>query len=385
MDEAAPESSPASSGVRRSSLRRVLVANAGSSSIKLALVEGGRALERVDLPVSGHDDVGEPVERVLNDWAPVDAMAHRIVHGGTELAGSSRIDPAVLSQLQAAAEFAPLHARHALRAVQRLLGLHPDLPQVACLDSAFHAGLPAAAAVYALPRDWRDRWGIRRLGFHGFSHAYAARRASEVLGVPLQELRTVTCHLGAGASLAAVNAGRSVDTTMGFTPNEGLVMATRSGSVDPGALLWLVGRAGLGPAEVEHALEHESGLVGMAGTGDMREVLDRAAAGEGSAVTALDVYLHRLRGAIASMAAAMGGLDAVVFTGGVGERSPEIRRGACDGLEFLGVGLDPSKDGAGREDADLTAAEARVSVLRIAAREDLELAREARRVLERGS
>lgn len=353
--------------------------------MKLALVEGGRALESIDLLVPDHGDVGEPIESALEEWAPVDAVAHRIVHGGTELVGSRRIDAAVLSQLQAAAELAPLHARHALDAVQRLLGLHPELPQVACLDSAFHAGLPAAAAVYPLPRDWRERLGVRRLGFHGFSHAYAARRASELLGVPLEELRTVTCHLGAGASLAAVNAGRSVDTTMGFTPNEGLVMATRSGSVDPGALLWLVGRAGLGPAEVERALEHESGLMGLAGTGDMREVLERAAAGDGRATTALEVYLHRLRGSIAAMAAAMGGLDALVFTGGVGERSPEIRRGACDELGFLGVGLDPSRDGAGRDDADLTAADARVSVLRIAAREDLELAREARRVLERES
>jgi len=377
MDEESREPALSGSGI--------LVVNAGSSTIKLALVEEGRAVQAVELPVPADEGFREAIEAAVDGWAAPQAVAHRIVHPGAGLAVSSRLDPSVRSQLQGGAELAPLHTGLALRAIDCLLDLHPEVPQVACLDSAFHSTLPAAASVYPLPREWRQRFGVRRLGFHGFSHAHASRRASEMLGRPLERLRTVTCHLGAGASLAAVSAGRSVDTTMGFTPNEGLVMATRSGSVDPGALLWLVQRGGLPAREVELALERESGLTGLAGTADMREVLERSAAGDGPASTALGVYLHRLRGSIAAMAAAMGGLDALVFTGGVGERSPEIRRGACEGLGFLGVLLDPLKDGPGSGDAELGADGAEVAVLRVAAREDLELAREARRVLSRGA
>ena len=219
--------------------------------------------------------------------------------------------------------------------------------------------------------------GIRRYGFHGLSHAYAARRAAELFGGAAG--RVVTAHLGAGASLAAVQDGRSVDTTMGFTPLEGLVMATRSGTVDPGIVTWLQANGRLSAAEVETALLHDSGLLGLAGTADMREVL---AAGTDEARLAVDVYVHRLRGLVASMAAAMGGIDALVFTGGVGERSSEIRSRAADGLAFLGVALDSAKNaGVTDGDGEITAAGGRVRAAVVSAREDLEIAREVRAVL----
>ncbi len=222
------------------------------------------------------------------------------------------------------------------------------MPAVACFDTAFHARIPAAASTYALPHEWRRRWNLRRFGFHGLSHAYASRRAAELAGVPVDGLRVVTCHLGAGASLAAVLSGVSVDTTMGFTPLDGLVMATRSGSVDPGLILWLEEHMGMGPSELGSALEYRSGLVGLAGTADMKAVLEAEAAGDEDASLAVEVYLHRLRGEIAAMAAALGGLDVLVFTGGVGERSAPIRARAADGLGFLGVGVDRARNAGAR-------------------------------------
>jgi acetate kinase len=232
-----------------------------------------------------------------------------------------------------------------------------------------------------VPAPWRERYGLRRYGFHGLSHAYAARRAADMLGREVAGFRVVTCHLGAGASLTAVHSGRSVDTTMGFTPLEGLVMATRSGTVDPGLVLWLQQHAGLPADEVNDALEHASGLAALADTADMREVTERAAAGDEAAAVALEVYLHRLRGGIAAMAAALSGLDALVFTGGVGENSPVVRAGAAAGLEFLGVAVNQGRNAAARGDADVSAEGATVPTLVVSAREDLEIAREVRRVL----
>jgi acetate kinase len=259
----------------------------------------------------------------------------------------------------------------------------PDTPAVACFDTAFHATIGDAAATFALPAEWRTRWTLRRYGFHGLSHAYASRRAAELAGVaPGDGLRVVTCHLGAGASLAAVHSGRSVDTTMSFTPLDGLVMATRSGSVDPGLVLWLAEHVHTPPAELNATLEYRSGLLGLAGTSDMREVLARAAAGDPRAVLGRDVYLHRLRGYIAAMAAAMDGLDVIVFTGGVGENSAEVRSRAAAGLGFLGVRVDEGRN-SGREgdDWEISPDGAPVRAFRIAAREDKQIAAEVRLVL----
>jgi acetate kinase len=260
----------------------------------------------------------------------------------------------------------------------------PDVPAVACFDTAFHATIPAAAATYALPQEWRTRWSLRRFGFHGLSHSYVARRAAELLGRPAGGLRLVSCHLGAGASLAAVDRGRSVDTTMGFTPLDGLVMATRSGTVDPGLVLWLEEHAHMPPAELAAALEYRSGLYGLAGTADMRQILSRAEGGDERAELARDTYLHRLRGSIASMAAAMDGLDAIAFTGGVGENSAEIRRRAMDGLGFLGIAADLPANAAGTGDRQIGAPAAAVRALVISAREDIEIARQVRAALTAG-
>src|SRR5262249_347104 len=231
---------------------------------------------------------------------------------------------------------APLHQPKSLAALDAVSAALPGLPAVACFDTAFHATLPAAAFTYALPAAWGGRWGGRRYGLHRPSPALGAQRAPSVLGVSAASgLRIVSCHLGAGASLCAIAGGRSVDTTMGFTPLEGLVMATRSGSVDPGLLLWLLEREALTTAGLAGALEHQSGLLGLSGAGDMREVEARAAAGDAAAGLALEVYVHRLRAGIAAMTASLGGLDVLVFTGGVGEHSPEVRGRAADGLGWL--------------------------------------------------
>jgi acetate kinase len=257
----------------------------------------------------------------------------------------------------------------------------PHLPTVACFDTAFHSGLSPAASTYALPAEWRRRHALRRYGFHGLSHAYAAGRAAQLLRRDPGDLRVVTCHLGAGASLAAVRNGASLDTTMGFTPLEGLVMATRAGSVDPGMLLWLQQQEGLSAADLNDALEHRSGLLGLCGSADMREVLAAASAGRPEARLALDVYVHRLRALIASMAAAMNGMDALVFTGGVGEHAHQVRALAAAGLGFLGVALDAGRNAAAADDARIGAQEAAVATLVVRAREDVEIARQVRTAL----
>ena len=359
---------------------RVLVVNAGSSSLKLRLLAGDTVEERRDAP-GGALSAAE-VGRWAAGLAP-DATGHRVVHGGSQFTGPVLVDDAVMDRLRALTDLAPLHQPPALEALTALRGALPGTPAVACFDTAFHAHLPPAAATYALPAEWRERWGLRRYGFHGLSHAYAARRTAEVLGRPLQSLRTVTCHLGAGASLAAVHGGRCVDTTMGFTPLEGLVMATRAGSVDPGLILWLQTHAGLGAAEIGDALEHRSGLRALGGTADMQRLSASALAGEPEAEAALAVYVHRLRALVAAMAAALGGLDALTFTGGVGENAALVRQRAAAGLGFLGVTVDQEPNNRGSGDRDIAEPGARVRVLVIAAREDLEIARAVRGLLAR--
>jgi acetate kinase len=349
----------------------VLVVNAGSSSLKLRLVGGDDALLGSEDVAA--DDVAGAVERLGRP----DAVGHRIVHGGTDLVEPTVIDAAVVERLRALTDLAPLHQPKSLDALDAVTRVLPDVPAVACFDTAFHATLSDAAATYAVPRDWWRRLDVRRYGFHGLSHAWAARRAASLLGAEATR-RLVTCHLGAGASLCAVRDGRSVDTTMGFTPLEGLVMATRSGTVDPGLVLWLLERAGMSARELQRALEHESGMLALAGTADMREVLARD---DADARLALDVYVHRLRGGIAAMAAACGGLDALVFTGGVGERAAPVRAAAAGGLAFLGVAIDADANAVAEPDAEITAPGARVRTLVLAAREDLEIAHGTRAAL----
>ena len=355
---------------------RVLVVNAGSSTLKLALISESDELEGSTLLEAPYDD--RAVRGALAQLDGAHAVGHRVVHGGERFTAAAPIDEAVLESLRELGELAPLHQPPALAALEIVSAALPDLPAVACFDTAFHATLGAAARTYALPADWRERWPLWRFGFHGLSHAWVARRAPELAG-DSPAARIVSCHLGAGASLCAIASGRSVDTTMGFTPLEGLVMATRSGDVDPGLVLWLAGR--LSPSELATGLEHESGLLGLAGSADMRTVLARAGDGDERAVLALDVYSHRLRAGIAAMAASLGGMDVLAFTGGVGEHAPEVRARAAADLEFLGVAIDPAANRSAASDANISAADASVQTVVVSAREDLEIARQTREAL----
>ena len=363
---------------------RVLVLNAGSSSLKLSLVDEDDRVhfDREFEVAEGRLDETR-LASAVRAMEGIAAIGHRVVHGGPRYPASVRIDGEVIRYLVTITDLAPLHLPAALAGIAAARELLPRLPAVACFDTAFHSRMPAAASTYAIPDEWRVRFGIKRYGFHGFSHAYAARRAAEMLGRSPHELRVVTCHLGAGASLAAVRGGRSMDTTMGFTPLEGLVMATRSGTIDPGALLYLERHAGLTEPGLTEALDRKGGLVALAGTGDMREILKRIAGGDDAAELAFDVYVHRLRGLIAAMAAAMNGLDVLVFTGGVGENAPPVRAAAAQGLSFLGVGIGPTHNAGVDGDGDISAPDARVATLVVKAHEDIEVAREVRRVLSR--
>jgi len=370
----------------------MLIVNPGSSSLKLTVVDpddrvlASETLGHVKGQVEEH-----AIAEVLDRLPATSAAGIRVVHGGAVFQRPVRVDEKVIDALGAMADLAPLHNPPAVSAMRALRTARPDIPVVACFDTAFHAGIPPAAATYAVPYHWLTDWGIRRFGFHGLSHAYAARRAAQLLDRPAAELALVTCHLGAGASLAAVQGGRSIDTTMGYTPMEGLVMATRSGTVDPGALLWVMRHHGISVAVLERTLDRESGIAGLSGEphGDLRAVL-AAASGEPDQVMdvdpdrarlAVDVYLHRLRGGIAAMVAALGRLDAVVFTGGVGEASSIVRSRAVAGLGFLGLAVDEAADVASDGDWDVSASGAAAKTLVVKAREDLQIALEVRRVL----
>ena len=368
---------------------RTLIVNPGSSSLKLRILDddddGGDAavVATHDLPCREGEAELEELAGFLGD-APLDGAGIRFVHGGADFRRSVVVDRATVEALAAVRDLAPLHNPPALDALRALGRLRPALPLVACFDTAFFADLPAAAATFAVPRAWTEKWGVRRFGFHGLSHAWASRRAAALLARPDPGLRVVTGHLGAGASLAAVGGGAPLDTTMGFTPLDGLVMATRCGALDPGVLIWAQRHQGCSVDDLERILDRESGLLGISGlSGDVRTVVAAAGRGDGAARLALDVYLHRLRGAVAAMAAALAGLDALVFTGGVGEHSAAVRAGACDGLAFLGVTVDPDANTAGAGDRVISQAGGPVAVLVIEAREDLEIAGEVRRLVGR--
>jgi acetate kinase len=362
---------------------RILVVNAGSSSLKLARLDADGAVTAATT-VEAWQGEGhlEPLAAFLADCGPVDAVGHRVVHGGPRHAGPVRVDDDVIDYLASISHLAPLHNPRALAGITSVRELLPDIPAVACFDTTFHATLPPAARTYAVPREWNERWGLRRYGFHGLSHAYAVRRGAELAGRPVDGLRIVTCHLGAGASLAAVRDGRSVDTTMGFTPLAGLVMNTRPGTLDPGLLLWLLEHGRVPAAELGDVLEHDSGLKGLSGTsGDLREVLHGRADGDPACVLAFDVYLHRLARETAAMTAGIGGLDVLVLTGGVGEHAWQVRAALAEALSYLGVGIDPDRNRTATADADITADGAAVRTVVVTAREDLEIRRQVLTVL----
>lgn len=360
---------------------RIAVVNAGSSSLKLTLLDEDGVERARTVADPQPPDLDKWLEPFIGQGSGVEAVGHRVVHGGSLFEAPVLVDSDVEGTLDRLVDLAPLHNPPAVAAIRAARRIRPDLAQVACFDTTFHSGLPSESFTYALPDEWRSRWGIRRFGFHGLSHAWASRRAAALLARSPAGLRLVTAHLGAGASLAAVRDGRSIDTTMGFTPLEGLVMATRSGSLDPGIVLWLERHAGMSPESLEHSLDRESGLLGLSGrSGDLREVLSAADSGDERSQLAYGVYLHRLRAEVAAMAASMSGLDALVFTGGAGENSPRLRRDTCAGLGFLGLWVDEAANEGGSGDRVVSGG-GTASVLVVGAREDLEIAGEVRRLL----
>ena len=320
-------------------------------------------------------------ELPLVDPARVEAVAHRVVHGGTRFRDPVLIDDAVRSEIHALERIAPLHNAPALKAIDEARRAIQDVLHVAVFDTAFHVTLPEVAALYAVPPTWRA-WGVRRYGFHGLSVAWSAERAPELIARPVEGLRLVVCHLGGGSSITAVRDGRSVDTTMGFSPLEGVPMTTRSGSVDPGALLFVQREHGLDADETERVLNHEAGLKALAGgSGEMIELEQRVRDGDPDASLALEVFSYRVASAVAAMAVAAGGIDALVFTAGIGEGSPVVRERVCAFLEFLGADLDAERNGAAVPDCDIATAESPVRILVIRAREELVAARAARKLL----
>lgn len=362
---------------------RVLVVNTGSSSLKLTRTDADGAVTAATV-VDHWQGEGHlaPLEEFLAACGPVDAVGHRVVHGGPRHSEATLVDDMLVASLYSISHLAPLHNPRALAGIRAVRALLPDVPAVAAFDTAFHAALPPAARTYALPREWNERWGLRRYGFHGLSHGYAVGRAAELVGRPAAALRIVSAHLGAGASLAAVRGGVSVDTTMGFTPLAGLVMNTRPGTVDPGLVLWLLEHGHVPEPELADVLEHHAGLKGLSGTsGDLRDVLAGRARGDADCALAFDVYVHRLVREIAAMTAATGGLDLLVMTGGVGEHSWQVRESAVAGLAHLGLALDPERNRATTADGDITAPGASARTVVVTAREDVEIRRQVLAVL----
>ncbi|WP_405621046.1 acetate/propionate family kinase [Streptomyces sp. NBC_01508] len=317
----------------------VLVADAGSSSLHLTVfADDGTAIASYDDASAPGDNMSGQLRDLLRYAPAPTAVGHRIVHGGPELRRHTLVDDQVRDTLRLTADLAPAHVPPALHVLDAARELLPNVPHVACFDTVFHAGLPAAAREFAVPETWRGEYGVRRYGFHGLSYAWALGRTAELLRRRPTSLRIVIAHLGGGCSACAVRDGTSVDTTMGFTPLDGLVMSRRSGAVDPGALIWLQTRHGLTAPDIEDALNHHSGLLALSGSsGDTRDLVRDRATGDKQAALALDVFTHHCRRGIAAMAASLDRLDALVFTGEIGEDQPEVREEICAGLGVLGV------------------------------------------------
>jgi acetate kinase len=388
----------------------ILLLNAGSSSLKAVLMESadGAVLARgladwagsvTRYHIAGPDGTeraenvtwhghAKAVERFVADLttsqrSEMTAVGHRVVHGGP-FTSSVRITPEIRSRIMKLADLAPLHNPPSLEALAAAEALLSDVPHVAVFDTAFHATLAADAYTYPLPAKWTRDWGIRRYGFHGLSHAYCASRAAEMLTPRPSSLapRLVICHLGHGCSASAVIGGKCVDTTMGFTPLDGLMMATRCGSIDPSIVLHVQDHHGLTPAQVETALNRESGLLGVSGiSADMREILKAAKDGHEQARLALGIYTHRVRQAIGALTVTMGGIDALVFTAGVGENAAEVRQTICAGLHCLGLNLDGNANTLSRPDADIATTHSQGRIYIIATREDVTMLREVLEVM----
>lgn len=320
---------------------------------------------------------------VIGSAAEIDAVGHRVVHGGQNYHDSVRITPEVVAEIDRLSALAPVHnpvSLEGIRAVEAILG--EQIPQVAVFDTAFHAQMPDCAAIYPIPYELSQQ-GIRRYGFHGTSHRYCAQRTAEILARPLEELRIVNCHLGNGGSLAAVRHGRSIATTMGFTPLDGLMMGTRAGSIDPSILIYLIRQEGYSADKLDHMLNQASGLLGVSGvSNDMRQIDQAIAEGNPRARLALEIYLHDLKAFIGAMVAVLGGMEALVFTAGVGENSPQIRASACEAFGYMGLKLDLEKNAAHPRDQVISTADSTVQVLVIHTQENWAIARDCWEVLQ---
>jgi acetate kinase len=409
------------SGVtKRVLLVKILVLNSGSSSQKSALYEiGGNLPEHPPMPLwegkiewsgeratvqtrarsgasKSHKVTAGSREKAIEEllstlWSgkgpgvvgrsDIDVVGHRIVHGGTEFCEPVAITPEVKAGIGRMAAFAPLHNRAELEGIKTIEKQMSGVAQVAVFDTGFHRTLPESARVYPGPYEWLQR-GIRRYGFHGINHAFCAGRAAQLLGRDVRDLKTVSCHLGNGCSLAAIDRGRSVDTTMGFTPLEGLMMGTRSGSIDPGILTFLMREASADAGQLDDVLNKKAGLLGISGaSGDMREIVSAMKAGNERARLAFEIFVHRLRKGIGEMIAVLGGCDALVFTAGIGENSAEVRAATCETLGFAGVRLDVLKNQDVSPDAEISGGDSRVRILVLRAQEDWSIAQECWRLM----
>jgi acetate kinase len=322
--------------------------------------------------------------QVLNQLAEIDMVGHRVVHGGTQYSQATWVTAEVKGAIATLSALAPAHNPANLAGIEAIETILGDIPQVAVFDTAFHRQMPLAAAVYPIPYEWFER-GIRRYGFHGISHQYCAHRAAQLLGQPLARLKLITCHLGNGCSLAAVRDGISIDTTMGFTPLEGLMMGNRSGSIDPAILIHLMREYGFDADQLDQLLNRASGLKGISQcSNDMRAIIAAIDQGNAQAQLAFDLYLHRLRAAIGAMLASLGGLDALVFTAGVGENAAQVRAQACEAFHFLGLRLDAAKNQAGPVDTDIASPDSTVRVLVVHTQEDWAIAQECWQLWHQG-
>ncbi len=398
---------------------KILVINSGSSSIKYQLVDmdgekvmakglaerigitGSRLKHKrnseefvIETAIPTHkeglklimDTLVSEDKGVIKSFDEISAIGHRVVHAGEAFAGSVRINDEVMKSLKDCIKLAPLHNPPNIMGIEAAMELMPNVPEVGVFDTAFHVrSLPKHAYLYAIPYKYYEKYKIRRYGFHGTSHKYVSTEAAKMIGKPIEELKIITCHLGNGASVAAIDGGRSIDTTMGFTPLEGLYMGTRSGDLDPAILIYLMDEEGLTSQEIYNLLNKQSGMLGVTGmTSDMRDIEDAALEGNERAKLALDMYSYKIKKYVGAYAAALGGLDAIVFTGGIGENSDIVRRDVCKSLKFMGVKIDDSKnDGLRGKKVDISAQDSKVKVLVIPTNEEIVIARDTKEIVEK--
>lgn len=395
----------------------ILVINAGSSSVKYELfdmkdestlakgivdrvgmedaslihnIAGGREVN-IESNISDYDTalglitgaLVHPEYGVIESVNAILAVGHRVVHGGEEVSDSVLITPDVENIIRECFDLAPLHNPPNMMGIEACRKILPGVPQIAVFDTAFHRTIPEEAYLYAVPYTLYEEYSIRRYGFHGTSHRYVANRAAQILGQPLKEIKMVTCHLGNGCSITAIKDGKSIDTSMGFTPLEGLIMGTRSGDIDPAIVFYLMDRAGLTAPEVNAMLNRESGLLGLSGLSrDMRDVEEAASEGSKQAVTTLNCFAYRIRKYIGAYAASMGGLDSIVFTAGIGENSSKVRAMACSGLEFLGAKIDAKRNSGPGDEGLISSDDSDVKILVVPTNEELMIARDTMGLIE---